>query len=424
MKRRAEPRKGPGDASAITRPLSGLGSPSRSFLRFLLHARFDERAELVFRQPLVVRIELVEGLLELHPRLVLVAETFRHLQELILGQLAVVVGVELAEDGVDVLVLLVFPPGRAEERAQGQDQKTSAGDACHPEAPTMFRVWQVGLYSILSRSGGSDMRKIVALALFAPLLALSGLHRARATGDPAPAFPGFRMQEIEAGLGVGYAVLLVDVDGDGKKDIVVVDQTRVVWYQNPTWKKRTIIDGGTKPDNVCIDAYDIDGDGKIDFALGAEWKPFNPTGTLQWLKRGKTLDEPWSVHPIEGADPSIHRIRFIDIEGTGKPALVSVPLMGKGATAKNNWTDGAPARVTAYKIPKDPAKDRWEAKVLDDSLHVCHNFCAAGGLTRRAVGYDLLVASYEGVSWLSPDHDGRGVKWSNVRIGTGNQDTP
>ena len=45
----------------------------------------------------------------------------------------------------------------------------------------------------------------------------------------------FRSQEIERELGVGYAVSLVDVNGDGKLDIVVVDQTRVVWYENPAW---------------------------------------------------------------------------------------------------------------------------------------------------------------------------------------------
>src|SRR5271155_3495185 len=100
--------------------------------------------------------------------------------------------------------------------------------------------------------------------------------------------PQFRMQEIATDLKVGYAVLLVDIDGDGKKDIVVVDTTRVVWYQNPTWKMRTILHGQTAPDNVCIAAWDIDGDGQIDLALGAGWKPFNTKvgGTLQWLKRG------------------------------------------------------------------------------------------------------------------------------------------
>src|SRR5207244_5874638 len=183
----------------------------------------------------------------------------------------------------------------------------------------------------------------------------------------------FRMQEIETGLKVGYAVLLVDLNGDGKKDIVVVDTTRVVWYENPTWTRRTIIQGMTRPDNVCIDAYDIDGDGQLDLALGAEWKPFTAAGTLQWLKRGKTLDEPWTVYPID-REPSVHRIRFADIDGTGKPALLLGPLMGKNSTQKANWMDGDPVRLIAYRIPKDPTKDPWEREVLDQRLHVMLNF--------------------------------------------------
>ncbi|MBI3408918.1 MAG: VCBS repeat-containing protein [Planctomycetes bacterium] len=226
------------------------------------------------------------------------------------------------------------------------------------------------------------------------------------------------MQEIDAGLNVGYAVLLADVNGDGKIDIVVVDTNRVVWYENPTWKKRTLIQGMTKPDNVCIDAYDIDGDGQIDFALGADWKPFNTTsgGTLQWLKRGKTLDELWSVHPID-TEPMVHRIRFIDIDGTGIPALVSCPLMGRGASAKANWMNGQPVRVTAYRIPKDPVKDRWQPEVLDESLHVVHNFWP---VPRGGKGNDILAASYEGVSLLS---FGSG-KWTRRQLGEGNQQNP
>ena len=56
----------------------------------------------------------------------------------------------------------------------------------------------------------------------------------------------FRTQEIEKDLGIGYAVLLEDINDDGKKDIVVVDKTRVVWYENPgdprrqAWKRHVI----------------------------------------------------------------------------------------------------------------------------------------------------------------------------------------
>src|SRR5262245_172109 len=218
------------------------------------------------------------------------------------------------------------------------------------------------------------------------LILMPWSYRGLGQDQPLAVFPGFRMQEIETGLGVGYAVLLVDLNGDGKKDIIVVDTKRVVWYENPTWKRRSIIEGLTKPDNVCIDAHDIDGDGQLDLALGADWKPFNTTsgGTLQWLKRGKTLDEPWTVHPID-TEPTVHRIRFADLYGDGKPRLVVGPLMGKNSSQKNNWMDGAPVRMLAYQIPKDPTRDRWVPEVLDESLHVVHNFWPVAAAGRKGM---------------------------------------
>jgi hypothetical protein len=274
------------------------------------------------------------------------------------------------------------------------------------------------------------VKKLLPLVAVLPFL-LAALERcpaADSSGKQDPGFPKFRMQEIATDLKVGYAVLLVDIDGDGKKDIVVVDTTRVVWYQNPTWKMRVITQGQTAPDNVCIDAYDIDGDGHIDLALGADWKPFNTKsgGTLQWLKRGKTLDEPWTIHPIDN-EPTVHRIRFIDLDGSGKAALVLGPLMGKNATKDKNWLDGEPVRMLAYHIPKDPVRDRWRSEVIDQSLHVVHNFCPVEAKGRK--GLDLLCASYEGVSLLTRgkgegEGEGEGGKWSRVQLGEGNQANP
>jgi hypothetical protein len=231
------------------------------------------------------------------------------------------------------------------------------------------------------------------------------------------AFP-FRMQEIETGFTVGYAVKAVDVNGDGKTDIVVVDSRRVVWYENPTWQRHTIIQGHTQPDNVCLDAHDIDGDGQVDFALGAAWNPGNTKsgGTLQWLKRGKDAAGPWTLHPID-SEATLHRIRFADIDGDGKSELLAVPLFGRGSNAKQNWMD-APVRVLAYRIPKDPVKDRWVPEVLNESLHVAHNFWPIPAPAGR--GMDVLMASYEGVNLLSRQGD----KWTHRHLGAGNQENP
>jgi hypothetical protein len=264
----------------------------------------------------------------------------------------------------------------------------------------------------------NPVRKLLLLVPVLLVLRHAGAPAAGNQEKQPAAFPKFRMQEIATDLEVGYAVLLVDIDGDNKRDIVVADSKRVIWYQNPTWKMRTITKPGqTASDNVCLDAYDIDGDGQLDLALGADWKPFNTKsgGTLQWLKRGKSLDEPWTVYPIDN-EPTVHRIRFIDIDGSGKPALVLAPLMGRNATAAMNWMDGEPARLTAYRIPKDPTRERWQAEVIDHSLHVVHNFCGIEAKGRK--GMDLLCASYEGVTWLTRDGGG---KWSSVRRGDGNQ---
>src|SRR5262249_26235446 len=62
---------------------------------------------------------------------------------------------------------------------------------------------------------------------------------------------------------------------------------------------------------------------------------------------------------------------------------------------------------------------RWVPEVLDETLHVMHNFWPIAAEGRK--GVDLLTASYEGVSLLKPDNDG---KWKPAKLGEGNQDNP
>src|SRR4051794_7225862 len=95
----------------------------------------------------------------------------------------------------------------------------------------------------------------------------------------------------------------------------------------------TILATQPVPDNVSIDAIDIDGDGKPDLVLGAGWKGYDTKSesTLQWLQRGPDVTQPWSVHPI-GKEVDIHRIHVADMAGTGKPQIFVAPLLGKGAT--------------------------------------------------------------------------------------------
>ena len=226
-----------------------------------------------------------------------------------------------------------------------------------------------------------------------------------------------QVEEISNALSVGYATRLVDMNDDGKPDILVVDTERVIWFENPTWKLHTIIAGLTKKDNVSIAPADIDGDGKLDFALGADWRPSDTrtSGSLQWLARGSTPDAPWTVYPI-GTEPTIHRIRFADLEGTGRPQLVVVPLFGRGSSPPKFAE--APLRILSYPIPADPRQGPWVPRIINEELHVAHNFWPTD--LDRDGKLDILVASFEGVSLLTRQNDDT---WRRALIGSGNQQT-
>lgn len=263
------------------------------------------------------------------------------------------------------------------------------------------------------------MSRILSTVFWGLLLSVG----ARVLSLPAeisqPSFPPFEGQEIDRSLKVGYAVELVDINGDGARDIVVVDTTRVIWFENPAWKLRTIIQDQTQPDNVCISAYDVDGDGGVELALGAGWRGTNTSdpGTLQLLRRGKTLDALWSVHPID-TEYSVHRVRFADIDGDGSPELISAPLLGPGSTAQSNWAETA-VRLRAYKIPKNPFVDSWTSQVLAETLHVMHNFWPDDLDGDYRV--EIFTASYEGVHLLKRSSAGA---WQKLQLGQGNQENP
>lgn len=246
---------------------------------------------------------------------------------------------------------------------------------------------------------------------FWSLIILGGVYSSVTAGNVP-----LRDVELPTKLGVGYAVRLVDMNDDQRLDIAIVDQDRILWLENPNWTEHVILQGKTKRDNVCFAPHDINGDGQVDFAVGADWRPSdtNTGGTIQWITGKRPTDE-WALHPIS-EEPTTHRMTFAEIDGDGKPELIVVPLMGRGSTRPDFAERGV--RVLAFTIPDDPVAGEWKTQLLCDDVHVAHNFQVTdfSGDERP----EILLVSFEGVSVLERGNDNL---WQRTLIGAGNQET-
>jgi hypothetical protein len=215
--------------------------------------------------------------------------------------------------------------------------------------------------------------------------------------------PKFEPQVVDNNVAIGYGIAIGDVDGDRKPDILLADKKQFVWYRNGDWKRFVMVENLTESDNVCIAARDINGDGQVEVAVGAQWNPSETTDTLKsgsvhFLIRPKDPTQQWTPVKLHH-EPTVHRMRWVKAE-ENKFHLIVLPLHGRG----NKNGEGEPVKVIAYEVPKNPA-EQWSYKVIDGSMHLTHNL----DIISKGESELIYVGGKEGIKILSFEKG----KWSS-----------
>ncbi|MBB6327505.1 hypothetical protein FHS59_003148 [Algoriphagus iocasae] len=216
------------------------------------------------------------------------------------------------------------------------------------------------------------------------------------------ASPNFEPQVIDDNVSIGYGIVVGDVDGDGKPDLILADKKQFVWYRNGDWKRFVMVENLTERDNVCIAARDIDGDGKVEIAVGAQWNPGetsneDESGSVHYLIRPADPTQLWTAVQLPH-EPTVHRMYWVKT-GSDSYQLIVLPLHGRG----NKAGEGAGVKVIAYEKPADP-KHPWKTKLIDESMHLTHNMISKDlGVGN---GETIFIGGKEGVKSFSYGNNG------------------
>ena len=224
----------------------------------------------------------------------------------------------------------------------------------------------------------------------------------------------FREHTIATGLKGGYQVVPFDINHDGKIDLIALasGMTDLVWYENPgpnkdSWERHVI--ASNLPRMINVAAADLDGSGIPTIVLAYEFsmEASKSIGIVAVLHSDGDPRRPWKMTEIDRL-PTSHRLRWADIDGSGKKVLVNAPLTGSHASPPE-FRGRVPL---VYYRPGE-----WKRQLIDDlNEGVVHGIAAVDWDGDGRDG--ILTASFLGIHFHKYK-PGTGAEWSRIEIAKG-----
>lgn len=211
----------------------------------------------------------------------------------------------------------------------------------------------------------------------------------------------FQEHSLAADLRGGYQVVIADLNRDGKPDLIALasGMKELVWFENPGWTRHVIINNAARMINCA--AYDTDGDGLPEIALAQEFAndPRESIGIVSILKHKGDPTQLWESTEIDRL-PSSHRLRWADIDHSGKKVLVNAPLAG-ASVLPPEYKGNVPLVLYRPGV--------WKREVISTALEgVLHGISILD--IDRDGREDILTASFGGVDSFRFGKDGRWLR--------------
>ncbi len=214
----------------------------------------------------------------------------------------------------------------------------------------------------------------------------------------------FREHTLATDLRGGYQVVVADLNRDRKPDLIALasGMKELVWFENPSWQRHVILNNASRMINCA--AYDTDGDGIPELALAQEFanNPANSPGVVLLLQHNGDPTRLWEAKEIDRLSTS-HRLRFANLDGSGKKVLVNAPLANASASAPE-YRGNVP--LVIYR------PGEWKREVISTALEgVLHGVSIVD--IDRDGREDILTASFVGVDVF---RFGKDTKWLRTNL--------